>query len=86
MADIFKFETVVPVAFRVAAREPADPERAVRLDCRDMFRETRLLKRIIPTIEEVLAAGGLPVPEPPKDCVPVAIPEEEGLADAGHRG
>lgn len=86
VADIFKFETVVPVAFRVAAREPADPERAVRLDCRDMFRETRLLKRIIPTIEEVLAAGGLPVPEPPKDCVPVAIPEEEGLADAGHRG
>ena len=38
----------------MAAREPADPERAVRLDCRDIFRETRLLKRIIPTIEEVV--------------------------------
>lgn len=85
VADLFKFETVVPVAFRVAAESPHDPERAVRLACRDMFRETRLLKRVIPTIEEVLAAGGLPMPEAPPDAVQPAIPEEERLGDAGHR-
>ena len=85
IADLFKFETVVPVAFRVAAQNPVDPERAVRLACRDQFRETRLLKTIIPTIEEILRAGGLPVPETPEDCLPVAIPEEKGLGDAGHR-
>ena len=86
VADLFKFETVVPVAFRVAAQDPISPERSVRLACRDMFRETRLLRRIIPTIEQVLEAGGLPVPEAPEDCVPIAIPEPEGLGDAGHRG
>jgi len=86
VADLFKFDTVVPVAFRVAAENSFDPERAVRLACRDSFRETRLLKKIIPTIEEVLKAGGLPMPEPPGDALRPAIPEERGLGDAGHRG
>jgi CRISPR-associated protein Cas1 len=59
IADIFKFDTVVPVAFQTAARPPQQqqPERAVRLACRDMFRKEKVLARIIPTIEEVLAAG-----------------------------
>ena len=86
IADVFKFETVVPVAFRIAAGNPADPERAVRIACRDSFRQTRLLHRIIPTIEEILAAGGLPLPEIPDESVPPAIPNKESLGDAGHRG
>lgn len=86
IADLFKFETVVPVAFRVAAKNPADPERMVRLGCRDMFRETRLLRKIIPAIETVLAAGGLQVPQAPADTLKPAIPVEKGLNDAGHRG
>lgn len=86
IADIFKFETVVPVAFRVAARKPYDPERDVRLACRDVFRQTRLLRRIIPTIEEVLAAGGLTLPKPPEESVAPAIPNKESIGDAGHRG
>jgi len=86
VADIFKFETVVPVAFRIAARKPGDPEREVRLACRDAFRQTGLLKRIIPTIEQVLAAGELAPPPMPEEAVPVAIPNKEQLGDAGHRG
>jgi CRISPR-associated protein Cas1 len=86
VADIFKFDTVVPVAFRIAATKPADPERAVRIACRDSFRQARLLNRIIPTIEEVLAAGELPVPVPPEESVAPAIPNKEALGDAGHRG
>jgi len=86
IADIFKFETVVPVAFRIAAKDPHDPEREVRLACRDVFRQTRLLKQIIPTIEQVLAAGGLPVPGQPEESVTPAIPNKEGIGDAGHRG
>jgi len=85
IADIFKFETVVPVAFRIAAKNPAQPDRAVRIACRDIFRETRLLKKIIPTIEEILAAGGIEPPPPPKDAQPPAIPEPEKLGDLGHR-
>ncbi|MBC8177538.1 MAG: type I-E CRISPR-associated endonuclease Cas1 [Deltaproteobacteria bacterium] len=86
IADIFKFETVVPVAFRIAARNPYNPEQSVRLACRDAFRQAKLLKRIIPTIEEVLSAGGLSMPKPAKESVAPAIPNKEGIGDAGHRG
>ena len=86
IADIFKFETVVPVAFKIAGRKPFNPEREVRLACRDAFRQTRLLNRIIPTIEEVLAAGEIPVPKAHEEAVEIAIPNKEGMGDAGHRG
>jgi CRISP-associated protein Cas1 len=85
IADIFKMETVVPAAFQVAGKNPREPERDVRLACRDMFRQTRILKRIIPTIEECLSAGELPRPAPPEDAVGPAFPEPEGIGDDGHR-
>ena len=86
IADVFKFDTVVPVAFRIAARKPSDPERDVRLACREAFRQTRLVRHIIPAIEEILSAGGLSVPESHKEAVAVAIPNKENIGDAGHRG
>jgi CRISPR-associated protein Cas1 len=86
VADIYKFETVVPVAFKVAARTSHSPEREVRIGCRDVFRQTRLLDRIIPGIEEMLSAGGVEPPEAPDDAVGPAIPDEKPLGDAGHRG
>jgi CRISPR-associated protein Cas1 len=86
IADIFKFETVVPVAFRIAAKSPANPERDVRLACRDAFRQSKVLERIIPTIEQVLAAGGLQMPKAPVESVEIAIPNKEGIGDDGHRG
>ncbi|BBA36467.1 CRISPR-associated Cas1 family protein [Methylocaldum marinum] len=86
IADLFKFDTVVPVAFKIAAEAPANPERAVRLACRDMFRKSKLLEKIIPAIEEILAAGGLEPPEAPEDAVGPAIPNPKSLGDAGHRG
>ena len=86
IADIFKFETVVPVAFRVAAKKPQQPEREVRLACRDAFRQSKILARIIPTIEEILHAGGLERPKPHEEAVEIAIPNKEGIGDAGHRG
>lgn len=85
MADIFKFETVVPVAFRIAAKFPSQPDREVRMACRELFRESRLLKRIIPTIEEVLAAGEIQPPTPPEDAQTPAIPEPHSFGDQGHR-
>jgi CRISPR-associated protein Cas1 len=86
IADLVKFDSVVPVAFQIAAQDPNDPERAVRLACRDMFRKTRLLEKIIPLIEDVLGAGGLSPPEPPEEAIGPAIPNPERLGDAGHRG
>jgi CRISP-associated protein Cas1 len=86
IADLFKFETVVPMAFRIAAKNPKEPEREVRVACRDAFRQSRILHRIIPMIEQVLSAGGLPFPKRPDESVDPVIPNKEGIGDAGHRG
>lgn len=85
VADLYKFETVVPLAFRIAAQRPAEPERRVRIECRDQFRKSRLLERIIPDIETLLAAGELAPPAAHPDQLPPAIPNPESLGDAGHR-
>ena len=85
VADVYKFETVVPLAFRIAARNPVNPEQQVRLACRDSFRETKLLERIIPGIEDMLAAGEIPRPKAFDEQVLPVIPNEENIGDAGHR-
>lgn len=91
IADLFKFETVVPVAFEIAGRAAKgalrdEPARAVRRACRDSFRRSNLLARLIPAIEEALAAGGVEKPPPPDDSVGPAFPDREPSGDAGHRG
>lgn len=85
VADLFKFETAIPAALSVVAKKPGKVESEVRLRCRDLFREARLLQKIIPAIEEVLSAGGIAKPERPPEAVPIAIPNKKGLGDAGHR-
>lgn len=91
IADLWKLETVVPEAFRIAGQAAKGklemaPDRAVRLACRDAFRKTGLLAKIIPQIEEVLSAGALPRPDPPADAVGPAFEEEASHGDDGHRG
>lgn len=86
IADIYKFDTVVPVAFKIASKNTRNPEQQVRLACRDIFRESKLLEKIIPEIEEILAAGEIQKPAPHEEAVAPAIPNPESLGDAGHRG
>lgn len=90
IADLFKLETVVPEAFRIAGKAQKGqldmvPDRAVRLACRDSFRRTGLLGRIIPAIEEVLAAGELARPEPAPEALPPAFSDDPSTGDPGHR-
>ncbi|MDQ0455723.1 type I-E CRISPR-associated endonuclease Cas1e [Rhizobium paknamense] len=91
IADLFKFETVVPVAFEIAGKaakgrleEP--PDRAVRRACRDVFRASGLLGKIIPAIEDVLAAAGEAPPAPPEDAQPPQFDDGPPSGDLGHRG
>lgn len=111
IADLFKFETVVPEAFRIAAQWSAAPgrrtdaptlpagsasaeseapnkraktqslERAVRLACRDAFRKTRLLDRLIPSIHAVLAASGIDIPADAPEGVPPVLPHADDGKD-----
>jgi CRISPR-associated protein Cas1 len=57
VADLYKTETTVPVAFKLAAIVTKDLERAVRMECRHAFHTARLMERILPDIAEVLNAG-----------------------------
>jgi CRISPR-associated protein Cas1 len=91
VADVFKFDTVVPIAFQAAAKAAEGKlagtvEGHVRRACRDVFRREKLLERLIPAIEDMLSAGGLEPPAPPEDAQPVAFEDEKSLGNAGHRG
>ena len=91
IADVFKFETVVPAAFAVAARiekgrgDRSPVERQVRIACRDAFRRTNLLERIIPTIAELIAASGVTPPADAPEGQAPALPTVTS-GDDGHRG
>lgn len=54
VADLYKVDLTIPLAFRVAKENPTELERTVRLACRDVFRETKLVERIIPDIRLAL--------------------------------
>ena len=54
VADLYKTEITIPVAFRAVAEGKEGLERRVRLSCRDGFVSTRLLERIIPDVQMAL--------------------------------
>jgi CRISPR-associated protein Cas1 len=60
VADLYKTEVTVPVAFRLAATVTSGLERAVRQECRKVFHAYHLLDRILPDVKEVLGAGDDP--------------------------
>lgn len=57
IADLYKTEIVIPLAFRLVSQDTENLERAVRLACRNAFAESRLMNRILPDIAEVLHVG-----------------------------
>lgn len=92
VADVYKFETVVPAAFETAAKiakgrgGDGSPERQVRIACRDLFRKSGVLEKIVPSIEEMLKASGIDPPKDAPEAADPAIPAEEPSGDDGHRG
>jgi CRISPR-associated protein Cas1 len=54
IADLYKVEITIPIAFRVAAEGESKIARRARIACRDAFRQSQLLKRIVPDIEDCL--------------------------------
>lgn len=54
VADLYKTETTIPAAFETAAESSEGVETRVRRRCRELFRERRVLERVIPDIQRVL--------------------------------
>jgi CRISPR-associated protein Cas1 len=64
VADLYKVDVTIPVAFATVGESTEHVEPRVRQACREAFKERRLLSRILPDIdwilgisEEVLSAG-----------------------------
>ena len=56
IADLYKVELTIPAAFKAVQDQSENLERQVRLRCRDSFKESRLLARIVDDIDRVLGA------------------------------
>jgi CRISP-associated protein Cas1 len=51
-----------------------------------LFRQTGVLEKLIPAIEEILRSSGLEPPAEAPDAVDAEIPRDEASGDDGHRG
>ena len=54
VADLYKVEITVPVAFKVVAESTLKLETRTRQACRQAFKETKLLERILPDVDTLL--------------------------------
>ena len=54
VADLYKVELTVPLAFRTVAEGTHQLEMRVRRNCRDAFKQARLLERILPDVARLL--------------------------------
>ncbi|MEX2454047.1 MAG: type I-E CRISPR-associated endonuclease Cas1e [Rhodospirillaceae bacterium] len=92
IADLYKFDTVVPEAFRVAGLHAkgklrgTDPARETRIACRDAFRSNNILARLVPGIEDVLSAGEMEKPSAPEDSIGPAFLDAVSSGEEGQRG
>lgn len=81
IADLYKTEITVPLAFRVASTTQGNLERTVRMECRQAFYEAKLMERILPDIAEIFNADS-DLGESPDElegrAVSLATPTETG--------
>lgn len=59
VADLYKTEITIPLAFDIVAESTENVERRVRMRCREVFREHHLLSRILPDVD---ALFDIPIP------------------------
>lgn len=85
VADLYKADLTIPIAFSIVAESRQNVERRARMACREKFREVKLLERILPDIDDILEIKD----EPMNDLLDVdadpALPTDLWL-DAAHEG
>lgn len=54
IADLYKAEITIPLAFKTVAESSEKLDARVRKACREKFREAKLLGRILPDVDELL--------------------------------
>jgi len=71
IADLYKTEITIPAAFETVAESLTSVEKRVRALCRERFRQTRLLCRILPDIDSLLG-----IEEPSEESIGEDPPSE----------
>jgi len=61
VADLYKADLTIPIAFAAVAESQENVERRARMACREKFREVKLLERILPDIDEILEVPSEPI-------------------------
>ena len=59
IADMYKTEVSIPAAFMAVAGGPEDLDAKVRMYCRNLFAQTKILARIVRDIDDLLDTGPL---------------------------
>ncbi len=72
IADLYKAEMTIPVAFRIAAEGTENLEKRTRHACRDAFHAGKLLGRVVADIDRLLRVDG--------EIAPVAAPDFDAEA------
>lgn len=62
IADLYKAELTIPLAFQTAAESEAHIDARVRNACRQKFKEVKLLERILPDIDTLLEIDSSSIP------------------------
>lgn len=76
VADLYKVQVTVPVAFQTVAQSPDKVEQRVRVACREKFRELKLLERILPDIDSLLKVDAQNAPSAGDTDADPALPEK----------
>ena len=63
IADLYKIELSIPIAFETAAMGSDDIDARVRRRCRDAFKDAKLLRRLLPDIDALLDMKEEPQPD-----------------------
>lgn len=63
VADLYKADLTIPLAFEIVAESKENIERRARRACREKFREVKLLERILPDIDNILEVPPEPINE-----------------------
>jgi CRISP-associated protein Cas1 len=54
IADLYKADLTIPLAFSIASQSASDVERRIRYALRDEFRSKKIMKRIIPDLKDLI--------------------------------
>jgi CRISPR-associated protein Cas1 len=74
VADLYKAEITIPLAFQTVAESSQKVDSRVRAACRQRFKEEKLLERILPDIDNLLEVDRNSFPEESDPDQEVSLP------------